>query len=68
MLSYDDILCIQTFREQGLGAKVIISSYRDHKGWKLSFVKKVYKTTIESTSLANNVISIKLILCICIPC
>ena len=28
------------FREQGLGAKSIISSYPD-KGWKLSTVKKV---------------------------
>ena len=40
-LSYDDKLRIQTFREQGFGAKSIISSYPDHKGWKLSFVKKV---------------------------
>jgi len=40
-LSYDDKLCIQTFWEQELGAKAIISSYADHKGWKLSFVKKV---------------------------
>ena len=40
-LSYDDKLCIQTFREQGLGATAIISSYPDHKGWKLSSVKKV---------------------------
>jgi len=32
---------IHTFRDQGLGAKAIISSYPDHKGWKLSFVKKV---------------------------
>jgi len=40
-LSYDDKLRVQTFREQGLGAKAIISSYPDQKGWKLSFVKKV---------------------------
>jgi len=40
-LSYDNKLRIQTFREQGLGAKAIIFSYPDHKGWKLSFVKKV---------------------------
>jgi len=40
-LSYGDKLRIQTFREQGFGAKSIISSYPDHKGWKLSFVKKV---------------------------
>jgi len=40
-LSYEDKLRIQTFGEQGLGAKAIISSYLDHKGWKLSFVKKV---------------------------
>jgi len=39
-LSYDDKLRIQTFQEQGLGAKGI-SSYPDHTGWKLSFVKKV---------------------------
>jgi len=40
-VSYDDKLRIQTFREQGFGAKSIISSYPDHKGLKLSFVKKV---------------------------
>jgi len=40
-LSYEDKLRIQTFREQGLGAKAIIYSYPDHKWWKLSFVKKV---------------------------
>jgi len=40
-LSYDDEQRIQMFREQGLGAKAIISSYPGHKGWKLSFVKKV---------------------------
>jgi len=40
-LSYDDKLRIQTFWEQEFGAKSIISSYPDHKGWKLSFVKKV---------------------------
>jgi len=40
-LSYDDKLRIQAFWEQGFGAKSIISSYPDHKGWKLSFVKKV---------------------------
>jgi len=40
-LSYDDKLRIQMFREQGLDAKAIISSYPDHEGWKLSFVKKV---------------------------
>jgi len=34
-------LRIQTFWEQGRGAKAIISTYPDHKGWKLSFVKKV---------------------------
>jgi len=39
-LSYDDKLRIQTLREQGLGAKDIISSYPD-KWWKLSSVKKV---------------------------
>jgi len=31
---------MQTLREQGLGAKAIISSYPD-KGWKLSTVEKV---------------------------
>jgi len=40
-LSYGGKLRIQTFREQGLGAKSVISSYPDHKGLKLSFVKKV---------------------------
>jgi len=40
-LSYDDKQRIQMFREQGLGAKAIISSYPGHKGWKLSFVKKI---------------------------
>ena len=40
-LSYNDKQRIQTFQEQGFGAKAIISSYPDHKGWKLSFVKKV---------------------------
>jgi len=59
-LSYDDKLRIQTFREQGFGAKSIIRSYPDHKGWKLSFVKK---SAVESTPLTNNVISIKLKLC-----
>ena len=39
-LSYNDKLRMQTFREQGLGAKAIISSYPD-KGWKFSTVKKV---------------------------
>ena len=39
-LSYNDKLHMHTFREQGLGAKSIISSYTD-KGWKLSTVKKV---------------------------
>jgi len=39
-LSYNDKLHIQTLREQGFGAKAIISSYPD-KGWKLSTVKKV---------------------------
>jgi len=33
-------LRMQTLREQGLGAKTIISSYSD-KGWKLSTIKKV---------------------------
>jgi len=64
-LSYDDKQRIQMFREQRLGAKAIISSYPGHKGCKLSFVKKVQS---ESTPLANNVISIKLMLCIIIPC
>jgi len=40
-LSYDVKLRMQTFKEQGFGSKAIISSYPDHKGWKLSFVKKV---------------------------
>jgi len=39
-LSYNDKLHMHTFREQGLGAKSIISSYTD-KGWKLSSVKEV---------------------------
>jgi len=39
-LSYNDKLRIQMLREQGFGAKAIISSYPD-KGWKLSTVKKV---------------------------
>ena len=39
-LSYNDKLGMQMFREQGLGAKAIISSY-PNKGWKLSTVKKV---------------------------
>jgi len=64
-LSNGDNLRIQTFREQGLGAKAIISSYPDHKGWKLSFVKKACSRV---RPLANNVISVKLILCIFIPC
>ena len=38
--SYNDKLRMQTLREQGLGAKAIISSYPE-KGWKLSTVKKV---------------------------
>jgi len=33
----------------GLGAKAVISSYPDHKGWKLSFVKKV--CTLQSSRL-----------------
>jgi len=40
-LSYDDKLRIQTLWEQWFGAKSIISSYPDHKGWKLSFDKNV---------------------------
>jgi len=47
-LSYDDKLRIQMFREQGLGAKAVMSSYRDYKGWKLSVVKKVC-SRIDST-------------------
>jgi len=39
-LSYSDNLREQTLREQGLGAKAIISSYPD-QGWKLSTFKKV---------------------------
>jgi len=39
-LSYNDKLCMQTLREQGLGEKAIIFSYPD-KGCKLSTVKKV---------------------------
>ena len=50
-LFYDDKLGIQTFRKQGLGAKADISSDPDHKGWKLSFVKK---SAVESTPLANH--------------
>ena len=66
-LSCDDKLrIIQMFWEQGLGAKTIISNYADHKGWKLSFVKKV-SSRVDFT-IANNVISLKLILCIFIPC
>jgi len=61
-LSYENKLRIQTFREQGFGAKFIISSYPDHKRWKLSFVKKVC-SRIDSI-LTNNVISVKLKLCI----
>jgi len=38
-LSYDDKLHIQMFREHGFGVESIISSYPDHKGWKLSFKK-----------------------------
>jgi len=40
-LSYDDKLRVQTFRGQELGEEAIIPGYPDHKGWKLSFVKKV---------------------------
>ena len=29
-LSYEDKLCMQTLREQGLGEKAIISSYPDN--------------------------------------
>jgi len=47
-LSYEDKLRIQAFWEQGFGAKSIISSYPDHKRWKLSFVKKVC-SLIDST-------------------
>ena len=39
-LPYTNKLRMKSFREQGLGAKSIISSYPD-KGWKLSTVKKV---------------------------
>jgi len=41
-LSYNDKLRMQTLRQQGLGAKAIISSYLD-KGWKLSTVRKVWR-------------------------
>jgi len=47
-LSYEDKLRIQAFWEQGFGAKSIISSYPDHKRWKLSFVKK-FCSRIDST-------------------
>jgi len=47
-LSYYDKLRIQTLREQGFSAKSIISSYPDHKLWKLSFVKNVC-SRIDST-------------------
>ena len=39
-LSFNDKLCMQMLREQGLGAKAIISSQPD-KRWKLNTVKKV---------------------------
>jgi len=39
-LSYNDKLCMQMLREQGLGAKSIITSYPDER-WKLSIVKNV---------------------------
>jgi len=39
-LCYNDKLCMQRFREQGRGAKAIISSFPD-KEWELSTVKKV---------------------------
>jgi len=39
-LSFNDKLHMQTLREQGLGAKAVISAYPD-KGWMLSTVKKV---------------------------
>jgi len=48
-LSYNDKLCMQTFREQGLGAKAIISSYPD-KEWKLRLLRK---SAVESTTLAK---------------
>jgi len=67
-LSYDDKQHIQTFREQGFGAKSIISSYSDHKEWKLSLLRKSAVDWVESTPQANNVISVKLKLCIFIPC
>jgi len=43
-LSYNDKLRMKMFREQGLRAKSIIFSYRD-KGWKLSTVRKVCKSS-----------------------
>jgi len=48
-LSYNDKLRMQTLREQGLGAKAIISSYPD-KGWKLSTVKKVCSRVVHTGS------------------
>jgi len=54
--SYDDKLRIQMVWEQGLGVKAVISSYPDHKGWKLSFVKKVCSrvgSTAKSESLRD---------------
>ena len=50
-LSYNEKLRTQTFREQGLGAKSIISSYPD-KGWNLSTVN-LNKSAVESTTLAQ---------------
>jgi len=47
-LSYNDKLRMQMFREEGLGAKSIISSYPD-KEWKLS----TRKSAVESTTLAQ---------------
>jgi len=48
-LSNEDKMCIQTFREQGLGAKVIRASYPD-KNWSLSTLQTICHQVNETGS------------------
>ena len=51
-VSGDDKMRIQTLREQGFGARAIISRYPE-KGWKLSTISKICKRVDERNSAVN---------------
>jgi len=50
-ISYNDKMRIQTLREQGFGAKAIVSAY-EHKQWKLCTVKSICRR-IDKSGSAN---------------